>query len=153
LCLKYCADALTDSTSLCQVEVGALWACWLDVASREGCQANEHVDCWYEERVIESCVASNGGCYFWTAPSCAPLDNSPDPPTCECEKDCALEHPIVPIKPYRVECASDFTVSQCHCYRGVELLGTCEEGPQAICDVWASCCNQFFTDLYPYSAQ
>jgi hypothetical protein len=153
-CLKYCADALTDATPLCQIEAGALWACWVEVTSREGCNTNKHIDCWKEDDDIFWCVKRNRGCYFWTGDSgerfCGPLGN---PPTCDCTRVCALQDPNVHFQHFRSECTSDFTVSQCECYNNVTLVGTCEEGPVPICDVWASCCNQFFDELYPYSAK
>jgi hypothetical protein len=154
LCPKECVDALTDATPLCQTEVGALWACYLDVASREGCMSNKAPQCDTIDENATSCILENGGCLFYrVATMCEPEDHSPDPPTCHCYKECLGTVPpnFEPLNSYTVDCTTDLTVSQCECRVSSMLVGTCEQGPEPICDIWTSCCNQFFDLLYPYS--
>jgi hypothetical protein len=156
LCPKECVDALTDATPRCQTEAALLWACYLDVSSREGCESNKAPQCNTIDENATSCILENGGCLFYRAGGlCEPVDQSPDPPRCHCYRECYGEMPpnFEQMRSYSVDCTSDSTESRCECYISSKLVGTCRQPPEPICDIWTSCCNQFFDLLYPYSAK
>jgi hypothetical protein len=133
-CDKECAAEMFDATSLWEDAVGLKYACFSANSSPGKCKWDRGV-CWAQQVDAARCLLEHG-CWSWPhrcEPSKVFLDQ------CTCEKTCKAQlH-------YGTSCTPDFGVTHCDCYIDGSLAGNCEQVETDLtCDVWTSCCRQYF---------
>jgi hypothetical protein len=131
-CEKECAAEIVDGTAFCEQKIGLKYACFIANTSPDKCQW-WWGPCWSAQIDAAECLLEHG---CWSSPHvCEPSDVFLD--ECHCKKSCKVD------MLYEAHCTTDFGVIHCDCSIGGVLAGTCEQ-PEFICDVWTSCCRQFF---------
>jgi hypothetical protein len=140
-CEKDCIAAFRDATPVCERLLAAQYACYRDAILQDGCDVSP--PCGPELGAASDCAWHHG---------CLPsaLGNNlcePDPAdsTCYCRKSCK---PTDPPLQYRVDCTPNATATEthCDCFYNDALVGSCQQ-TELSCDVWTSCCNQYFPAL------
>jgi hypothetical protein len=134
-CEKDCAAKLRDATPVCERALAVEYACERDAILRDGCDASS--PCGHESNDRLECTLEHG-CYgggTWCGP---------EYPYCYCSRNCKKVG-------YGVNCtpSSTGTGFDCECSIDKTPVGSCEqpETTELTCDIWVSCCNQYFPAL------